>query len=456
MRIGLMLAGSAVLLSLTGCNWFRSLRGGDAEREGLRDVITAGEPGGAAGASADVTAGVGTVDDAGLVPKRFPEPDQAEPAPPVGEPIAGDAGTAQGINVPDLSQAPDADDPEPTGGFATDRVIPVGGVIARVNGTAIYTDEILRDVRPILRARAQTMAKERYAVVAEREIRQQLERLIADQVRLTQAEQSLTAQEMRIAEMRAFEWRRAQVTEAGGSFTEANRRAKALGFEDLEEMVARKYDAFLIEVYMQLKLFPRITVSPEEMRLRYKQIVDEAFTSKSQAQWRLLRINENAAGGEEAARTKAEQLKARIDAGELDFLAAAEQFNDDPMLRQNGGDLGLGLMERGSYRHTHIEDAVYAGDIGDTVGPLPMTDSLGKAFVLAYVEQKSEGRVRGFEEPAVQAELESQLRQEKFMQLQAEEARGEQAQALVERLGDGVQTALDIALLDYDRWNATK
>lgn len=449
-----MLAASAVLVTTSGCSWFRTLRGGATEPS---DVIVAGEPG-PTSVSEDVTPGVGPVDDGGgVIPTRTPQPDNALTDPPTVEddldavePMSN-AETPAGIDVPELSEAANIEAPNPT---PTDQVVPVGGVIARVNGTALYTDEVLRDVRPILRARAQTMERERYAVVAEREIRQQLERLVGDEVRLSQAKRILAEPEKEFARQRAFQWRQTQITEAGGSFTEANRRAKQLGYEDLDAMVDRKFDALLIEVYVQRKLLPRITVTPAEMRQRYAQEVDTQFTLKPKAQWRLLRINESAAGGQEAAVAKAEKIKAEIASGALDFPTAAGEYNDDALLREKNGDMGFGLMERGSYRYTEIEDAVYEAEPGATVGPLPLKDSQGAAQVLVYVEQKTQGRVRSFNE--AQADLETQLRQEKYTELMAEEARGEKAVALVERLSDGVQTAVDIALLDYDRWNAEK
>ncbi|MEM8872892.1 MAG: peptidylprolyl isomerase [Planctomycetota bacterium] len=452
MRIGLFLAAIAVLMMTGGCSWFQVLRG---DRTEPSDVIVAGEPG-PTGPSEDVTPDVGPVDDAGIVePLGDPVPEPTLDSAGAGDLAAGspspDAAVPAGISVPELSEAENLG---PVQTVPSDRVIPVGGVIARVNGTALYTDEVLRDVRPILRARAQTMERERYRVVAEREIRQQLERLIGDEVRLSQARRVLNDNEREFARQRAFEWRRTQVTEAGGSFTEANRRAKQLGFEDLDAMVERKFDQFLIDTYVQRKLLPRIQVSPSEMRLRYQQIVDDRYTEQAKAEFRLLRINESAAGGPDAALTKARDIKARIDSDELDFLTAAGQFNDDAMLRESAGDLGIGLMERGAYRYKQIEDAVFAGEPGQTLGPLPLSDRQGPAQVLVFVEQKTVGRVQPFADAKVQQDLRNQLRQEKYTELLAEEARGEQAMALVERLSDGVQTAVDIALLDYDRWNA--
>ncbi|HVR30146.1 MAG TPA: peptidyl-prolyl cis-trans isomerase [Thermoanaerobaculia bacterium] len=148
----------------------------------------------------------------------------------------------------------------------------------------------------------------------------------------------------------------------------------------------------------------RATVQLEESELRsYYDDHPEEFTAEEQVRARHILLT--ADGEEEVARARAqiEDLKRRIAAGE-DFAALARAHSQDETTKERGGDLGL--FSRGRYSPA-MEEAAFAANPGDLVGPIESDLINQKGLHLVEVLDRREGGVADFE--AVRPRIQSRL-----------------------------------------------
>ncbi len=112
----------------------------------------------------------------------------------------------------------------------------------------------------------------------------------------------------------------------------------------------------------------------------------------------------------EAAKARAAEAKARLDAGG-DFAAIAAEYSDDPGTKDKGGDLGCTSI--GQYQQA-FADAVRTAPIGQVVGPVttpfgehvlivrsrrdPTFDEVRERLAKAYDQGGSDALVKGLEE----------------------------------------------------------
>ncbi len=262
------------------------------------------------------------------------------------------------------------------------------------------------------------------------------------------AQRLLETSDQNIADGLTMQWRQKQITDAGGSLETARRIAQADG-TDFDELVKQKYRFYMTWVYYQKKVNPRIQVSADDMRKYYEHNLDKEFTDRDQAQFRLIKIDPSQMGDEQRAREKAEELRKRAAGGE-DFAEMAASVNHDKRLMKERGDEGW--IERGAYRLEKVEKAVWSVQPGQVT---PVVQD-GSAFYIAKLEARKMGRVRPFEEEAVQEDIHRKLHAQQFRLMREQIQANLIADAIVrgdpDRDPKMMDPAIEMALQKYARW----
>lgn len=124
----------------------------------------------------------------------------------------------------------------------------------------------------------------------------------------------------------------------------------------------RRAEILLVD---RTKLRGQIEVADEQLQAYYDENVDE-FTREEQVRARHILLRVGPDRDQAAAEALAEDLKARIDAGE-DFGQLAREYSEDPSNAERGGDLGL--FGRGAMV-APFEEAAFGAEPGTVVGPV--------------------------------------------------------------------------------------
>ncbi len=204
----------------------------------------------------------------------------------------------------------------------------------------------------------------------------------------------------------AANWRLSQ-QERGFSSVSFSLADTAAGITVSDEEVAKyykdnagKYKALerLKVAYVELSL-AAMPEAPAPAASVLKPLYDAEIASYSAPEERrashiLVSIGADAA----AARKKAQELKARIDAG-TDFATVAKEASDDPGSKDSGGDLG---MVRKGQMTPKFEDALFAMKAAGAVSE-PVETEFG--FHLIKLMEIKPAAVKPFEDPDVQAQL---------------------------------------------------
>jgi peptidyl-prolyl cis-trans isomerase D len=194
----------------------------------------------------------------------------------------------------------------------------------------------------------------------------------------------------------------------------------------IPERVKVRYLAFDPQQYKEKE-----EITQEELEQSYR-INKERFTQEKQVSARHILIKadkEKGSAGEEAARTKAEDIRKRIDQGE-DFAKLAEQFSEDPGTASKGGNLGS--FKKGQMVKP-FEEAAFSLTPGE-VSPVVKSQF---GFHIIKVESVEEEKVQSLEE--VRSTLEEEMKAEKANQTVRREAR--RAGSLIYRSGNLVEYA---------------
>ena len=185
-------------------------------------------------------------------------------------------------------------------------------------------------------------------------------------------------------------------------------------------------------------LATRVKVDPAEAKAAYDASARQYTTAEQrQASHILIAVKPDAKDDEKAAaKKKAEALYAQAKANPAKFAELAKANSQDPGSAPQGGDLGT--FARGSMVKP-FEDAVFAGQPGDIVGPV-QTDF---GFHVIKVAGVTPMRVQTFDE--VRPQIEGDLKRQKAAQAFAADA--EKFQNLVYEQADSlapVAKALDL------------
>lgn len=151
---------------------------------------------------------------------------------------------------------------------------------------------------------------------------------------------------------------------------------------------------------INIQVRSRVSVSDDELRALYqKNLRDLGVETKVRARHIFFALPEGAGRKERAAvKAKAQKVLALAKKEGADFAALAREYSEDPVTREDGGDLGTfgrGVLPSG------VEDAVFAMKEGEVRGPL----ATERGFHIVKVVERKESSARSF------AEVKDQLRQ---------------------------------------------
>ncbi len=321
----------------------------------------------------------------------------------------------------------------------------LGGVVAEVNGTPIYADKVLAEIVPVLAARAPHVSRLQFRSIAENEIDKQIQDHVEQEVLYAAAQRNLDAQDRKFADALTQDWRKHKIAEAGGSIELARKLASDHGL-NFDEMVQEQYRTFMIQIYFQKHIVPRIQVTVDDMRRYYNQHLATEFTQPATARFRLIRVSIQQVGDRDAARKKIDDLRQRIVKGGEDFSAIASTTNDAALLA-NGGEL---TVQRGAFGAEKVEQAVWATPISQITPVIETPD----AFYIAKVEDKTRRHVAPFDEEQIQQGIKNALRTEQFNMLRRKDIDQLRRQSLVRSNPTMRDIAVDMAMENYSLWAA--
>ncbi len=314
----------------------------------------------------------------------------------------------------------------------------VGAVVANVNGTPIYAHELLRQVTPILRPRAKDLDEGAFRRLATQELTRQRDSLIRDELVYAAALRNTTLDEQDRAKFITNMIFERFVSEAGGSRELARQRMRDQG-QDFDEMIRQEYRRALVSIYYRKRVFPRASISVEEMRQFYIRNRESRFTEQPALAFRMIRLDPKDIGDAALARSRATEARDRARAGES-FEQLARDMNREPFLVERGGLIGP--ISRGSFRFPGVEKVAWETPVGSVS---EIIEDEGLLFVILPTDRK-EGRVASFEEPAVQEQIEQAMREVRMLEVQEREQQRLRGEALITADPAMLEPAIDMAM----------
>jgi parvulin-like peptidyl-prolyl isomerase len=294
--------------------------------------------------------------------------------------------------------------PRPTVGASTGQFLTLGGVVAEVNGTPVYASKVLALLDPIFRTKARQMPLERFRREAADDIRKEIINQCMIELEVATAERHLDADDKRLAEIHTMVYRQRKITNAGGSLEVARRRTAQETGLTFEEDVRERSRRELGTIFYQKKIIPRIQVTANDVREFYDKNI-ERYTENEKVKFRILKIDFKKTGSKEAAMTKTVDKYNRVKAGE-DFEQIVLRENDEPIFAKTD----LGEMSPDAFAIPKVREALKKLRPGDVSEPI---EEPGAYYVVQLVERKP-GRVRPFEELAVQEQIKNELRTRQY------------------------------------------
>jgi peptidyl-prolyl cis-trans isomerase D len=199
--------------------------------------------------------------------------------------------------------------------------------------------------------------------------------------------------------------------------------------------------SFEYVILNQEALAGQVSVDADEVRRAYEANVKQYSTAEErQASHILIAVKPDASDADKAAaKAKAESLVAQAKANPAKFAELAKANSQDPGSAPQGGDLGT--FARGSMVKP-FEDAVFAGAVGDIVGPV-QTDF---GYHVIRITGITPSKIRSLDE--VKATIEAELKRSRAAQKFA--AAADQFQNLVYENADSlapVAKALDLKVM---------
>ena len=333
-------------------------------------------------------------------------------------------------------------------GISSGVAMTIGSVVCEVNGSPIYADRVLKSLSRVFAAEAKRRGERDFRKYAATEIEKQVTLFVEEELAYAAAKKNLDAREQALAQDATTRWRARKITEAGGSVEQARAKAAAEG-SNFDEQVDAQHRLHMVQVYYTKRLLPRAQVRADEMRRYYNQNLKTLFSEHAEAQFRVIKIDAAKTGGVPQAQAKIEDLHTRAARGE-DFAELARTVNDDPHLMRQAGDVGW--VQQGAYAVEPVEQAVWklaeTGQVTDVI-------RVGDAFYIARLEGRRPGRVRPFEEEAVQAQIRKALQGEMLASLRSREREMLMRDAIVYPYPPAYDVVLDMAMQKYPEWAAS-
>lgn len=326
-------------------------------------------------------------------------------------------------------------------------VTTVGSVVTTVNGAPIYADRVLGKLAPALSAEARQRDADSFRSFAADVIAKQVRTEVQNELVYAQAEKTIDSKEKELAGALTEDWQRKEIIRHGGS-EEEMRASYARQGQEFDDVINDKYREFVVAIYYQKRIFPKVQVTADDMRRYYDRNKDKLYTETEQATFRLIKFDPKKVGSKEEALKRANEVLAKAKAGD-DFQLLASQFNNDERLQRSAGLEQP--IRKGDYANTKVEDAVFATPVGQVTN---VVDS-GNAFYIAKVEQRSEGRIRPFEDQAVQADIRDILRKQQMAPMIDRAQARLLADAIINPDPPRITAVMEMAMQKYGEWKGS-
>jgi parvulin-like peptidyl-prolyl isomerase len=321
----------------------------------------------------------------------------------------------------------------------------IGGVLAEVNGVPIFASRVLHEIEPILRTRARELTAAQFQDEAARLMDKQIRELIFDEITYAAAQHNLEQDDKKLADALTTDFRQKLIQDAGGSLQQARRAAADRG-DDFEQIVKLENRRYLVRIFQQKKIFPRLQITTADMRRYYRDNVDKLFTERASATVRIIRIDPARSGGRAAALEKIQSIRDRAVKGKESFATLAGTANDDGSLLRSKGQMTL---TPGSLAAEKLEAAIFKTDPG---GITEIVDDVG-GFYIAKVEARTNGSVKPFEDPAVQRRIEAALADVQQRNLMDQFSAEQLKNSVVYQDDRMKETALELIAQRYPIWH---
>lgn len=170
--------------------------------------------------------------------------------------------------------------------------------------------------------------------------------------------------------------------------------ARKEGFDkrsDIKEQIQLALNDFLATEYLKKEVVEKINVTPDDMKLYYKEHKDEFGTPEMvRARHIFFKVTKSMTDDEkEKLKEKAEAVLKRVRSGE-DFAKLAEEFSDDVGSKTKGGDLGFFPKGKMIPQFEKAAFALKAGDVSDVI-------ESPYGYHIIKVEEKKEATVEPFD-----------------------------------------------------------
>jgi parvulin-like peptidyl-prolyl isomerase len=326
-----------------------------------------------------------------------------------------------------------------TGGYMT-----VGAVVVEVNGTPIYADRVIQTLEAVFSAEAKQRDEKSFRAFAEIEIKNQVYRLVNDELIFAQAQSKLDTQEKELADFLTQRWREQQKTAAGGSVQQARAKFAAEGV-DFDEALKDQYRRNMTAIYIEKKIRPQVQVTADDMRKYYEKHRTTEFSDPDTVTYRLIKISVPKAGSREEAMKRAQEIVSRAQKGE-DFQTLATNNNDDARLARAAGLESP--TQRGALRNEKLNEALFSTPQGQLT---PIIDDKD-AFYVAKIESVKSGRTRPFEDKDVQAAIKDALAKQQMQPLMERERDKRLANGIMVPNPPLFEPAVEMAMQKYPQW----
>ncbi len=320
----------------------------------------------------------------------------------------------------------------------------VGGVVARVGQTPIYTETVLGLLDKEFKARSRDLPPDEFKYFVREEVGREVFELEQNEYYFLLADKALSEDEHKLARSIAEQDRRDRVRAHNGSVEMARHEAREDG-TDLDEQCRDDYRHIIVELYKQKQILPLIQVSADDMRDFYRQNVDKLYSEKEKISFRVIEIKPESMGGDNPvalALDKIRGIREKAVRGD-DFGLLASTENDDSYLKSKAGDVGW--MDRGSFHIAAVDQAVWKLNAGEVTGIINDDGN----FYIAKVDQKKLGHVRPFDEQAVQDDIDKRLRDQQMSVQYARLNREAQVDKVITTSEAQVDVAVDMVMQKY-------
>lgn len=319
----------------------------------------------------------------------------------------------------------------------------VDSLVGQVNGRPLYADEVLGPIADQLNAEYLRLVEEtsspqweQFQRILIKLVASQLQDLVLNELYLSEARASLTAQEK--TGLMAFmeNLREELVGERGGVFGEAEQQIMREEGLNWEEYLKMQEDQLLIRTLMQEKIQPNIVMSWKDVERLYNARKDQFQPDPSVT---LGRIRVRTTGGEEKIQT----IKAMFKAGDTFEVVAAwagapDEGVWDTFKMEEGG---ISTIEVADFYKSHLE-GLEPGDVSDSF-------ERGSYTIWVSVVKIDRPERRDLYDPAVQSMLQGELMNRKMTNARQDFIQGLLKSGIYDNLSDMQMRVIAIALSRY-------